>query len=105
MNTSLRPTRLASCLALVAVALVGCSESDLEELHDERLDDAVAARAASPEPDGSTTPALGGAEPIASEGPSPDPDPEVVTIGRARTGSRPRRRGARRAREHRARSR
>ena len=50
MNTSLRPTRLASCLALAAVALVGCSESDLEALHDERLDDAVAARAASPEP-------------------------------------------------------
>ena len=67
MNTTLRTTRLPTCLALVAVALAGCADSDLEQLHEERLDDAVAARAAPPESESASAPvgvpALGGALP------------------------------------------
>lgn len=46
MNTPLRPARLLPCLALLTLVASACSESDLEELHDGRLDDALAAREA-----------------------------------------------------------
>ena len=70
MNVDRRTGRPAPVLALAVLALVGCGESDLEELHDGALADALAAERAG-EPDagiappssGEREPDVGAAEP------------------------------------------
>lgn len=61
MNLYPRRARLYSGLALMTLLSLGCGESDLEELHEARLDDAVAASNSNTGNDG--TPSLGAALP------------------------------------------
>jgi len=70
MNLQLCRTRLFSGLALATLLSIGCGESDLEELHEARLDDAVAATNANSGSGADGEPSLSAALPetLASDG-------------------------------------